>query len=228
MNRSIAFEIIFWLVGTLTMSLIFMSGCSSFSIAFMYSSLMLPAMIMANSLYKKISFQNRRKGIETVIWLGSAVIVSAYFGLCIGSWYLNEYSVGDIFMLNPVLIMFSIGSLCALNFLLKEKVFKRNLEPEKTDTIEFISDRKKISLQVSKIKYIESNDSEVWVRCTGEESYRTKMNISRWEEFLNPHFVRVHRSFLVNKEHIVSWEATQVHLADETIPISRKYRASNL
>ena len=130
-------------------------------------------------------------------------------------------------MLNPVLIMFSIGSLCALNFLLKEKVFKRNLEPEKTDTIEFISDRKKISLQVSKIKYIESNDSEVWVRCTGEESYRTKMNISRWEEFLNPEFIRVHRSFLVNKEHIVSWEATQVHLADETIPISRKYRDTN-
>ena len=74
---------------------------------------------------------------------------------------MNEYSVGDVFMLNPVLIIFSIGSLCALNFLLKEKVFKQNLEPEKIDTIEFISDRKKISLQTYRIKYIESNDSEV-------------------------------------------------------------------
>ena len=224
MNRTIAFDIIFWIAGVLVISLIYMSGCDSFAVAFLYSSLMLPAMLMANILYKQISFENRMQGIKNAIWLGCAVVVTAYFGLCLSGWYLDKFAVGNIFMLNPVLIIFSIGSLCALNYLLREKIFKKKLEQEAEESVEFTSERRKISLQISKIKYIESNDSEVWVRCTGGESYRTKMNISRWEEFLSPKFVRVHRSFLVNKAHILSWEATQVHLPDEAIPISRKYR----
>ena len=224
MNRTIAFDIIFWIAGVLVISLIYMSGCDSFAVAFLYSSLMLPAMLMANILYKQISFENRMQGIKNAVWLGCAVVVTAYFGLCLSGWYLDKFAVGNIFMLNPVLIIFSIGSLCALNYLLREKIFKKKLEQEVEESVEFTSERRKISLQISKIKYIESNDSEVWVRCTGGESYRTKMNISRWEEFLSPKFVRVHRSFLVNKAHILSWEATQVHLSDEAIPISRKYR----
>lgn len=208
-------------------SLIYMSGCDSFAVAFLYSSLMLPAMLMANILYKQISFDNRLQGIKNSIWLGCAVVVTAYFGLCLSGWYLDKFSVGNIFMLNPVLIIFSIGSLCALNYLLREKIFKLKLEPQADESIEFTSERRKISIQVSKIKYIESNDSEVWVRCIGGESYRTKMNISRWEEFLSSKFIRVHRSFLVNREHILSWESTMVHLAEENIPISRKYRDTN-
>ncbi len=224
MKKQIVFEIIFWFTCVVLLSLIFKSGCKSYAIAFLYGSMMLPALLMANFLYRKISFCQKMQGIKHTIYLTLAVLATAYFGFSICSWYLNKFTVGGTFMLNPILLLFIIASFCAINHLLKSRLFQECAEEEIPEIIEFISDRKKITLEIQGIKYIESCDSEVWVRCLNGESYRTKMNISKWEEFLSSGFIRVHRSFLVNKSVITHHETTQIFIGEETIPISRKYR----
>ena len=54
------------------------------------------------------------------------------------------------------------------------------------------------------------------------------MKISQWESVLDGRFVRVHRSFIVNRIHVTRFDARAVHLGERSIEISRKYRESAL
>lgn len=225
MKRKLLFHTGFWLVAVIVLGLIFKSGCSSYSVAFLYAAMILPAMLMASHLHRQLSFEDLWKGIWHSMCLCAAVLAAAYLGMGVCGWYLNKYTVGSIFMLNPVLLLFVIASCCLLEWVLEKHILAVAAQDDATaDMVEFISERKKVEMEISRIKYIESNDSEVWVRCTGGESFRTKMNISRWESLLGERFERIHRSFLVNKDAITLSETTQVHLGEEVLPVSRKYR----
>ena len=116
---------------------------------------------------------------------------------------------------------FVLVALIVINELLNKNLFS-NQAYEKY--IEFTSDRKKIKLEIDMIKVIESNDIEVWVRTVTDLSYRTKMKISHWENVLDDRFIRVHRSFIVNRNHITKSDATEIAIGDLIIPISRKYK----
>ncbi|MCK5839077.1 MAG: LytTR family transcriptional regulator [Bacteroidales bacterium] len=47
---------------------------------------------------------------------------------------------------------------------------------------------------------------------------------SRIEERLPPQFIRIHRSFIVNLEKVVSFSREQVSIPDMNLPISRTYK----
>ena len=225
MKRKILFHTGFWIVAVTVLALIFKSGCSSYGVAFLYAAMILPAMLMASHLHRQLSFEDLWRGAWHSMCLCAAVLAAAYLGMGVCGWFLKKYTVGSIFMLNPVLLLFVIASCCLLERVLEKHIFALAAQEEAApEMVEFISERKKIELEISRIKYIESNDSEVWVRCTGGESYRTKMNISRWEALLGERFERIHRSFLVNKEAVTLSGTTEVHLGEEVLPVSRKYR----
>lgn len=225
MKKRLLSKIGFWLVAVIVLSLIFKSGCSTFAIAFLYSAMILPAMLLASHMHRQLSFENLWTGMWHSLCLCAAVLTAAYLGMGACGWYLGKYSVGSIFMLNPVLLLFVIASCCMLERVVEKYAYAGNPNAESiAQTVEFISERKKIEIEISRIKYIESNDTEVWVRCLDGESYRTKMNISRWEAVLGERFERVHRSYLVNKAVITGTEANQVHIGSEILPVSRKYK----
>jgi DNA-binding LytR/AlgR family response regulator len=71
---------------------------------------------------------------------------------------------------------------------------------------------------------VESCDAEVWIRTDSQTDYRTKMKISQWESVLDERFIRVHRSFLINVNHITHSTANQVTVGPYTIEVSRKYK----
>jgi DNA-binding LytR/AlgR family response regulator len=97
-------------------------------------------------------------------------------------------------------------------------------EEEVSRFIEFTSERKKISLEIDKITFIESCDDEVWVRTSSGISYRTKMNISNWELTLDSRFIRIHRSYLVNRAHISKITPNKIWIGNKSLEVSRKYR----
>ena len=90
-------------------------------------------------------------------------------------------------------------------------------------TITFISDRHKVSILPSEILYIESNDREVTIYATENRTYRNKTGISQWESILGDDFIRIHRSYIVNREAITSIDKEYVRIGDSQLPISRKY-----
>jgi DNA-binding LytR/AlgR family response regulator len=50
------------------------------------------------------------------------------------------------------------------------------------------------------------------------------MNISNWEMALDSRFIRIHRSFLVNKAHITKISPAKLWIGEKSLEISRKYR----
>ena len=56
------------------------------------------------------------------------------------------------------------------------------------------------------------------------EAYRTKMKISRWAEVLDDRFVRVHRSYIVNRDLITDRSSQSVCVCGRQIEVSRSYR----
>ena len=90
--------------------------------------------------------------------------------------------------------------------------------------ITFTSGRKPITLPVEEILYVESNDDATVVYATEGRCFRNITPISRWEAILKPHFIRIHRSYLVNKAVVSGVDVDLLSIGETQLPISRKYR----
>ena len=90
--------------------------------------------------------------------------------------------------------------------------------------ITFYSVYKKISLKREDILYIESRDSEVWIYTQDGQQYRNRTGISQWEDVLGSGFVRIHRSYLVNRTYASVSSPECVCVAGKELPVSRKYK----
>lgn len=71
---------------------------------------------------------------------------------------------------------------------------------------------------------MESNDDATVVFATEDRCYRNITPISRWEAILKPRFIRIHRSYLVNKAAVTGVNVDLLYIGKTELPISRKYR----
>lgn len=90
--------------------------------------------------------------------------------------------------------------------------------------ITFYSVYKKISLKKEDILYIESRDSEVWIYAQDGQQYRNRTGISQWEDVLGSGFIRIHRSYLVNRTYASVSSPECVCVDGKELPVSRKYK----
>lgn len=98
----------------------------------------------------------------------------------------------------------------------------------KTDTADdyvyFKVDKKMVKTRMTDILYIESIKDYVKVR-TPEKEIITQQKISYLEESLpREQFIRIHRSFIVNREKIDAYSATDVEIGKFHVPIGRNYK----
>ncbi len=103
-----------------------------------------------------------------------------------------------------------------------EKVEEAMMEQQ--DFIFVRSDRRMIRIDFVEILYIESLSDYIKIFLK-DKLVVTREAISSIEARL-PHkdFIRVHRSFIISKAHIVSFTNEFVEIGDEEIPISRSYK----
>ncbi len=129
-----------------------------------------------------------------------------------------------------------------VDYLLKpitfERFFKaiekylRSMEPDSkhTPTMEdstftVKSNNKFYKILTSDILYIESQRDYVKIKLADSEIV-AKYKISDLEnEIGDPHFLRVHRSFIVNLKKVKAFSATHIDIADAEIPIGEGYKA---
>ncbi len=137
----------------------------------------------------------------------------------------------DVYMLTLVLylIVFAEGMVLAIQKL-REKTHRlaeieKQLEVEKQEEITIRSNRQHVLIKLKDIQYVESLGDYVRVN-TEEKSFTTKEKISSFEERLPDAFVRIHRSFLINKNHVASFTKEQVVVGAKELSIGRKYKKS--
>lgn len=88
----------------------------------------------------------------------------------------------------------------------------------------FVSDKKRIRVSEQDISYIESIKDYVKIH-TAATSIVTKIQISELEQLLHsPDFVRIHKSFIINLQHLTAYNAQEVEIGKVTVPIGRTYQ----
>ncbi len=96
--------------------------------------------------------------------------------------------------------------------------------PPADDFVYFKVDKKMIKTKMNEILYIESIKDYVKVRTLDKEIV-TQQKISYLEESLpREKFIRIHRSFIVNRDRIDAYSATDVEMGKHLIPIGRNYK----
>ena len=129
-----------------------------------------------------------------------------------------------------------------LDYLLKPIEFKRFLKavnrlsavqehtedvsqkPSEREYLFFNVSKKKVKIFLDEILYIESLKEYIRV-CTRQKTIIPKFQLGEIEEILSKNnFLRVHRSFIVAKDKIDAFTATDVEVSGKQFPIGRSYK----
>ena len=96
--------------------------------------------------------------------------------------------------------------------------------PEKPQHLFIRSDRKMVKVLLDDIQYIESFSDYLKIHTT-DGLVITRETLSRLKKKVpSAQFLRIHRSFIVNRRHISSFTKEMVIVGDSELPISRSYR----
>lgn len=125
------------------------------------------------------------------------------------------------------LIVLALGFIRTFWLLDQERKEKNSLAAQlvrnQQDTLLIRVNRKQVSIDLPQILWIESLSDYLKVH-TQDQEYPTKERISKLEAILPDHFIRIHRSYIVNKHHVTFFSSDSLRLANQELPISRKYR----
>ena len=138
--------------------------------------------------------------------------------------------------------------LSAVDYLLKPIVFERffkaiekfiestkpeELKPEeKTETLKdyiFVqSNKKNIKVLFDDINYIESIKDYIRIHLTDKTTLIIKHGITAFSKKLDGRFLRVHRSYIINKEKVTAFTKQDIEIGNLEIPIGDFYKVDVL
>ena len=191
--------------------------------ALMLASMFLPVLLAMKYFLPQVKWERTHKEITGIVCLFLSFLVLEYLLLmCCHTWIKSYMDEMPSVLLNPIFLTLLLAVLFVTDTAIGKQLDKRF--GKTPSCITFYSDRKSVTLQTEQILYVESNDAETWVHTLDGERYRNKTTISQWEQILEDGFLRTHRSFMVNINHVTKAESDAVMLGEITIPVSRKYK----
>ena len=218
--------ILYWALCLVVLAAILSSLGYPFADSMFVGSMFLPGLLMIKYFLPHLSFVNRAAGVLNLLLLSAASLVLTFLLLFVVNAELEVGLFGNMnfppLLGNPIFVLFVLAALALPEWLLDNYLKKQ--EAARPQTVDFISERRHITLSTAEIRYIESLDNEVVIHTASGEKLRTRTPISRWEATLNElHFVRIHRAYIVRRALVLRSSRTEVELEGVTLPVSRKY-----
>ena len=242
MKRRIVLHIVYWLVILCLLTLFFGSIWESHLLAFYFSILLLPVVIGTTyffNLYLVPRYLITGKYRQFVLYFFYMLVVSLYFEILVSLLsfvVIAELNVEvlnlkgiSIFILGVTLylIVFATSFIrLVIQFQSKTKQIETLTEDRNRndkDSITIRADRKNHLITLDDLIYIESLDDYIKV-VTSSNELLTRERISKLHELLPDHFIRTHRSFVINTGKVRSYTQNEVILNGFNIPISRSYK----
>ena len=222
MNKTILITFSYWILAVTIIAMILLSLGYPFALGLLMGSLFLPGTFLVKYLLPKIFKEKSKKKTANTVFLFIAVAVLEFLLIISVHIWISDQAYPSIagVLVNPMFVAVVITLLCLGDWFLSK--YLSSILPE-DKTITFISDRHKVSILPSEILYIESNDREVTIYATENRTYRNKTGISQWENILGDNFIRIHRSYIVNRASIKSIDKDFICIGEIELPISRKY-----
>jgi DNA-binding LytR/AlgR family response regulator len=94
--------------------------------------------------------------------------------------------------------------------------------------LELLSNRKLMRILYDEIVYIESMADYIKLHTTDKREITSKEKISVLEEKLPGFFIRIHRSFIVNRKKVTGYNNNEVEIGATVLPIGRSYKQQGL
>lgn len=163
------------------------------------------------------------------IYAGFTFVISLYMQamvMLLAFIVMADYAIERMSPIGSNLILLGVANyfiifISAIIYLIKRWSQPVQTEEEKIITVK--SERKNVPLKVEDILYVESLNNYVKIH-TDSQVVITKEKISSLQERLENQFLRIHRSYLVNRSHISSFNKESLSINDQSLPISRSYK----
>lgn len=161
------------------------------------------------------------KGLDFLKVLPNApqvILTTAYHQYALDSY---EFNVID-YLLKPIEFSRFLKAVQKLQQPAASSIF----QVEKERAFHFFNvNKKRVKIYIDEILYIESLKEYVRVFLVNHRSIVTKFQLGEIESMLPvADFIRIHRSFLVAKDKIEAYTATDIEIDGKPIPIGRSYR----
>jgi len=217
----------YWVLSVLLVSMIVTSLGYGFLEALLLGTVFLPGALAARYFFPKVDFKDRKSGIRDTVFIVLGILIAEMLLFVIVEYYIdylrqNQPVPPPQILTNPVFITLILTILATGSYFFETWLDRKR--PTPPAPIKFTSERKPVTLSIEEILYVESNDDVTIVYATDGRCYRNITPISRWEAILNPHFLRIHRSYLVNKTAVTGVDVDLLYIGETQLPISRKYR----
>ena len=231
MKRSLIIS--YWIVSILLVAIVLTSVGYAFPESLFIGSMFLPGALAAKYFFPKA------RGVKDTVFLVLGILMAEILLFLVAHYIILTFRGNlplpmwdwpdlPLILTNPVFIAPILTTLAAGSYFFESWLDRKR--PTKPAPITFTSDRKPVTLPLEEILYVESNDDITTVIATGDRRFRNKTPISQWEAILKPHFLRIHRSYLVNKDAITRVDGDLLYVDEVELPVSRKYKdtVSNL
>jgi DNA-binding LytR/AlgR family response regulator len=148
------------------------------------------------------------------------IITSAYKEYALQAFDVN---VTD-YLLKPIRFTRFLKAVNKLNHRTESLMYASPVITGEKPYLFFNADKKKIKIYLEDILCVESIRDYVQITAT-DKTVHTKMQLSQMEELLpGNNFLRIHRSFIVAKNKITAFTATDIEIDKKQIPIGRSYK----
>lgn len=239
----IMYHILFWLAISLMLVLVFGEVYQSYMVSFYFVSMLLPVAVGTSyvfNYYLVPHYLMKRRYLRLLLYLGYLLIGSLYLEMWVITGSLVLLADLNYAALSPVvtnvfilaIIIYFIVFVQAFVLLIRSSFHKERqhkvLKAEKAQYdrgfLTVWSDRKKVKIPFDDIRYLESMGDYVKIISESSDSVITRERIKHLAQLLPDQFLRIHRSYIINRHKVDQFSKTEVHLNGQTLPISRTYK----
>lgn len=236
-------QVIFWITILIILTVTFGRTNKDFIQSFYFVSFLFPVIVGTAYFFNNFLVTNyllKKQYFEFTLYFIYTFIVSIYLEmlvLTLSLIILADYNyknlnpkTTDIILLSIILYFFVL--LNTIIFLLKEfyngQQKLQNIELErKLNEKGYLTvrcDRKITNILFEDIKYIESLGDYIKIHCFHDKIFKTKEKISNIQQRLSKCFLRIHRSYIINRKTIISYNKESITIDKINLPLSRKYK----
>lgn len=242
MNKRTFLHITYWILILLFLTLFFGYKWNDYILAFYFSSLLLPIVIGTSYFFNLylvpkylLTGKYRLFGLYfiymLVISLYLEMLVSLLSFVVIANYKMDVMGIESISIfilgINLYLIVFVTSFIkIAVQFREKSQLIQNlqsEIEKKQKATVVVRANRKNHHIHLEELLFIESLDDYIKV-VTSSSELIVREKISKLHERLPAQFIRIHRSFVINKEEVQSFTRNQVMIRDIALPIGRTYK----
>ncbi|MBN1115751.1 MAG: LytTR family transcriptional regulator [Bacteroidales bacterium] len=236
------YHIAYWLFVILVLTLVFGLSWRNNLAAFFFISMLLPVVLGTSYFFNYVlvpKYYLKKQIVKFVLYSIYTIIISLYLEMVVlmfsfiyignFSFYNLDPNASDTILLAVILyLLVFVGSFLLMIRQIRENqqlILQLQSENNKMKKLflEIMSNRKIVKIPYNEIVYIESLSDYIRVNTVNEQII-SKEKISNLASRLPDIFLRIHRSFIINKEKIKSISYNEVTVDDVILNIGRSYR----